>query len=475
MKKETTSELNNLIPQAVKLEEAILGAVMLEREAFPIVSATLHHECFYGSENALIWNAIINLDKQNKPIDMLTVSEQLLKEGKLEDAGGAAYIARLTGNIGSAANVEYHARIVAQKFVAREAIKTAVRLLNASRDQTQDIDDVLTEAERNIIELREKAINGADPKHISFFAKESINKVYDRASKFNGLDVQGVDTGLIDLNRHTNGWQNSELIIIAARPAMGKTAFSLHFAKTAAKKGVPVAFFSLEMSGVSLSNRLILSESGVDPDNFKSGKLSERELNAISDAVVSLFNLPIYVDDMPSTITKIRAKARLMKRQGKCGMVVIDYLQQAESEGNYSSREQEVAFVSKTAKNIAKELDVPVILLSQLNRGVEARNIKRPQLSDLRDSGAIEQDADMVIFLYRPDYYTKKVFTDENGREIPNYIEMDIAKYREGSTGTIRAVHNGTLTRIFDYDWLGQKEYHNMNSYEPIHEQTKPF
>lgn len=461
-----------VMPFSKSLEEAVLGALMLEKESYSVVSGILIPGSFYFGENERIYEAIVELDRQGKPIDMLTVTEQLIKSGKIADAGGAKHIAELTGKVGSAAHIEFHAQVIVQKFAAREAIKAATRLMDAAYDQLEDIDDVIAEAERNIAGIREKAISGLEPKHISVFAKESIERMYERLSIYD-TGVQGINTGLADLNRHTNGWQKGELIIIAARPAMGKTAFALHFAKTAAKEGVPVAFFSLEMSGMSLSNRLLVSESGADPQRFKMGNITEKELNDMTDAAASIFQLPIYVDDMPASIVKIRSKARLLKRRRKCGMVIIDYLQQAEHDGKSQNREQEVAFVSKTAKNIAKELDVPVILLSQLNRGVEAREDKRPRLSDLRESGAIEQDADMVILLYRPDYYTKKPFKDENGRVIPNYIELDIAKYREGSTGVVRATHNGSLTRIFDFDWRGQAE-NVSNFYEPVHEQ-KPF
>ena len=465
-KKQNTSSRNRvngigrLQPQARDFEECVIGALLLEKRAFEIVSPILKANMFYDDRNAKIYSAIVSLDKEQKPVDMITVTGKLRELGELENTDGAHYIAQLTGKVTSSAHIEFHAKIIMQKYLAREVIRITSELQTMAFDDTEDIADVLEIAEKEINLLCENSVDSSGMKDLSGLLSESLSQMYERIEKSKTDETQGITTGLADLNRITGGWQNGELVIIAARPAMGKTAFSLHFAKSAAKSGVPVAMFSLEMTGLSLSNRLLLSESDiVEPEKFKSGKLSELEQQSTERAAGKLWKLPIKVDDSSvTTISSIKAKARLLKKKNQCGLIIIDYLQLTEGDDKTGNREQEIASISRGAKKIAKELNVPVILLSQLSRKVEERADKRPQLSDLRESGAIEQDADLVIFLYRYDYYFKRPAKNTAGNEIDNHIELIIAKYREGSTGSVNATHNGSLTKIFDYDYFGQAQ-----------------
>lgn len=442
--------IDNIAPQAPELEEAVLGAILIETEAFNIIDEHLTGADFYVKANQVIFETAKKLHQERKPIDMLTVVEELHRENKLEAVGGPVYIAQLADKVGSSAHIEFHSRIIKQKAVER---KTIENLYNGIKQiqEGEDIGDVLFHTSKQL-EVQQEALVGKQTSlHLSNALSESISNMYERVSLFDQGKQSGINTGLSKLNKATNGWQNSELIIIAARPAMGKTAFLLHFAKVAAKEGIPVALFSLEMSNVSLSDRLILSECNIDADNFKSGQLTMEETEEIEKAVGHLWNLPIYIDDNASvTMDYIRARSRILHKQGKCDMVLIDYLQLASDIGRNQSREQAISQMSRTAKIIAKELDIPVILLSQLNRSVESRADKKPLLSDLRESGAIEQDADKVIFIYRPEYYGIEA-TDENGALLKNCGQLLIAKNRNGATGIVGFSHNESLTKITDY------------------------
>lgn len=462
-------------PQAKELEEAILGAVMLEREAFAAVDEIIEDIDFYSPVHQIIFRAVKELNKVSKPIDILTVAEALKNNGKLEEIGGPVYIAQLTDRIGSSAHLEYHARIVKQKSIERQVI-ALTQQANRMIYEGEDIGDVLFQTGKQIESLQEMLLGKMQGAHISSSIKGAVEGMHSRVELARKNIRSGINTGLNDLNKKTNGWQNSDLIIIAARPAMGKTAVALHFAKSAAKQGTPVAIFSLEMSDISLANRLLLSECDVDPEKFKSGYMTNEEINKIERAAGDLWNLPIYVDDNPCvSMDYIRSKSRLLHKQGRCDMIIADYLQLATGDNSKGNREQEVAQMSRIAKITAKELKVPFLLLSQLNRANETRPDKKPLLSDLRESGAIEQDADMVCFIHRPEYYNMPV-TDKHGNTEVNYGELIIAKHRSGATGLVKFKHNVGITQFFDYAIGSNIEYPHPDDYlEPTKEFGNAF
>lgn len=445
------SELKGrMMPQAVELESAIIGAVLLEKRAIEIAQGIINSQMFYENIHRTIFEAIEFLADNNQPVDLLTVVNQLQKSGNLDSVGGAANVANLSMKVVSSAHLEYHCRIVAQKYIERKAIEYMSEAIGSCFDETTDIDDVLSETSLKIEKLQELGIGQLDARQLREIMRQTISEMYERKEKHKKGLNSGITTGLADLNRVTGGWQKSNLVVIAGRPSMGKTAIALHFAKSAAKYGTPVTIFSLEMSDVLLGNRLILSESNVSPNDFKLGTFSAQDAMEIEKAVGRLFNYPVYIDSTPSvTMDYIRNRCRLLKKQGKCEMVIIDYLQLIEDSGNKNSvREQEVAKMSRKAKLLAKELDIPILLLAQLSRKVEERANKKPMLSDLRESGAIEQDADMCIFIYREEYYNSNA-TKGKGNLI-------IAKYRDGYTGEIDFAYNESMTKIYDCDTTGQ-------------------
>lgn len=445
------TDIGLIPPQAIELEEAVLGAVLIEKEAFEQVEDLLIPDYFYTEPHRIIFQSIKKLNSESSPIDMLTVVEQLKKDSQLEIVGGPVYISKLTEKLASAAHIVYHANVIKEKAIERQTIFEAQSIMKRVFDN-EDISDVLFSSGKNLETLQESLVGKMTGSHLSISLKKATEEMFSRIELARKNIRSGIDTGFSDLNRKTNGWQKGDLIIEAGRPGMGKTAVALWHAKAAARQGHPVAFFSLEMSDVSLANRLILSEAKVDPENFKSGYMTNEEIDLIEKAIGSLWSLPIYVDDNPcASMGYIRARCRVLKKQGKLGLIIGDYLQLAENDEESGSREQEVAKMSRTAKKIAKELEVPFILLSQLNRGNESRADKKPLLSDLRESGAIEQDADMVIFNHRPEYYDIKV-TDKNGVEESNYGELIIAKHRNGATGTVKYKHSEGMAQFFDYN-----------------------
>ncbi len=428
-----------LQPQARELEEAVLGALMLEKDAYSVVSEILKPECFYEHAHQLIYEAIVDLAVQQFPIDMMTVTEQLRKRGDLEQVGGAYYIATLTSKVASSAHIEYHARIIAQKYLARELITFSASIQGKAFDETTDVDDLMQEAEGKLFEISQRNVK-KDVTQINPVIRDALKVLENAANQEGGLS--GLRTGFEGLDKITSGWQNSDLIIIAARPAMGKTAFVLSMAKNMAVRfNIPVAIFSLEMSNVQLVNRLIINVSEIPGDKLKSGQLAKHEWEQLDFKIRELYDAPIYVDDTPSlSVFELRTKARRLVREHQVKCIVIDYLQLMNASGmNFGSREQEVSMISRSLKGLAKELDIPIIALSQLNRGVENRQGaegKRPQLADLRESGAIEQDADMVCFIHRPEYY--KITEDERGNSLIGLAEIIIAKHRNGATGDVR-------------------------------------
>ena len=436
-------------PQDKEIEDAVLGALMLERDAYAIVCDLLRPESFYDPGNQKIYAAINKLGVMQQPIDMLTVTQQLRADGALDDVGGPVRISELTSNVASAAHIEYHARIVAQKFLARRLISFCSEIEKKSFDESYDIDDLLQEAEGKLFEISQgnlkKDFTQIDP--VINSAMEQIEAAGKRESGLSGLQ-----TGFHNLDKLTSGWQNSALIIIAARPAMGKTAFVLSMAKNmAVDYNTPVAIFSLEMSNLQLVNRLISNVCEIEGEKIKSGRLSRQEWEQLNSRVRSLFSAPLYVDDSPSlSILELRTKARRLVKEHGVKIIIIDYLQLMNATGmKFGSREQEVSMISRSLKQLAKELNIPVIALSQLSRKVEERNDgnKRPQLSDLRESGAIEQDADIVCFIHRPEYYTRST-TDAENRDIRGMAEFIVAKHRSGSVDDIEMTFVARFARF---------------------------
>lgn len=445
------SDIGKTPPQAIELEEAVLGALMLEKDAYSIVSDILKPESFYEHTHELIYKAIQNLSLLQRPVDMLTVQEQLKKEGCLDEVGGAYYLAQLTGKVVSTAHLEYHARIVAQKYLARELIRYTSEVSGRAYDETSDVDDLMQEAEAGLFEISQRNMK-KDVMQINPVINEAIELLNQAAKRSDGLS--GIPTGFDKLDKITSGWQNSDLIIIAARPAMGKTAFVLSMAKNIAvnfKK--PVAVFSLEMSNVQLVNRLIVNVCEIEGEKIRNGQLLEHEWHQLDHKIKDLYDAPLYIDDTPSlSIFEFRTKARRLVREHHVEIIVIDYLQLMNASGSsFGSREQEVSTISRSLKGLAKELNIPIIALSQLNRGVENRtgngaDSKRPQLSDLRESGAIEQDADMVCFIHRPEYY--KILEDAQGNSLVGMAEIIVAKHRNGSVGDVRLRFKGQFAKF---------------------------
>jgi len=436
-----TEETGRLQPQARDLEEAVLGALMLEKDAYFIINEILTPECFYDKTHELIFTAIQNLALQQEPIDILTVVEQLRKTGDLETVGGTSYIAQLSQKVVSSAHIDYHARIIAQKYLARELITFSSEVASKAFDETNDVDDLMEEAEGKLFEISQRNVK-KDVVHINPIINEAYKLMREAAKRTDGLS--GLQSGFEDLDKITSGWQNSDLIIIAARPAMGKTAFVLSMAKNMAVNfNIPIAIFSLEMSNVQLVNRLIVNVAELSGEKIKTGQLAEYEWHQLDSRINKLYDAPIYIDDTPSlSVFELRTKARRLVKEHKVKCIIIDYLQLMNASGmTFNSREQEVSMISRSLKGLSKELNIPIIALSQLNRMLENRtskdgfDAKRPQLSDLRESGAIEQDADIVCFIHRPEYY--KIFQDERGNDLTGKAEIIIAKHRNGSTGDV--------------------------------------
>ena len=443
------TDYGRIQPQAPELEEAVLGALMIEKDAYSLVSEILRPESFYEHRHQLIYSAITDLAVNQKPVDILTVKEQLSKRGELEEVGGPFYITQLSSKVASSAHIEYHARIIAQKYLARELISFTAMIQGKAFDESIDVEDLMQEAEGKLFEISQRNVK-KDVTQINPVIKEAMVMLEKAANQKEGLS--GLRTGFEGLDKMTSGWQNSDLIIIAARPAMGKTAFDLSMAKNmAVNHNTPVALFSLEMSNVQLVNRLIVNVCEIPGEKIKSGRLENYEWEQLDFKIKELYDAPIYVDDTPSlSVFELRTKARRLVREHGIKIIIIDYLQLMNASGmSFGSREQEVSTISRSLKGLAKELNIPIIALSQLNRGVEARQGaegKRPQLADLRESGAIEQDADMVCFIHRPEYY--KITEDERGNSLIGLAEIIIAKHRNGAVGEVLLRFKGEFTRF---------------------------
>lgn len=447
-----------LPPQAVDLEEAVLGALMLDKNAVAEVIDILRPEAFYKEAHSKIFSAIQQLFHTTQPVDILTVTQQLRKNGDLDLAGGPFYITQLTNRVASAANIEFHARIVLQKFIQRELIRISSETIRDAFEDTSDVLELLDKAERNLFGIAESNIRRKYETMSGLVAK-ALKEVETAASQKSG--VTGVPSGFTELDRVTAGWQRSDLIIIAARPGMGKTAFVLSLARNAAVQfNKPIAFFSLEMSSIQLVNRLVSSETEIDTEKLKKGRLEAHEWQQLNMRVTPLTNAPIYIDDTPAlSVFELRAKCRRLAAEKKIELIIIDYLQlmvggQDNKNGN---REQEISHISRSLKGIAKELNIPIIALSQLSRNVERSQTKKPQLSDLRESGAIEQDADMVMFIYRPEYYG--LTETEDNLPATNLAEIIVAKNRNGALKSVNLKFLGKLTKFADmetYDFMDE-------------------
>lgn len=440
LKNSLTANLNleqgKLPPQAIAEEQAVLGALMLDANALNVVVDTIHTEYFYKPEHQKIFTAIYNLFSASQPVDILTVSQELKRTGDLDVVGGAYYVASLTNNLSTAAHIEAHTKIVQQKYIQRQLIITGMDITRKAFEETTDILTLLDDAESSLLAIGEKNFR-KDYVDIHSLVRESIKEIEDVSKKEEGLS--GVPSGFVELDRITSGWQKGTLLILAARPAMGKTAFALSMARNIAVKfKKAVAFFSLEMTSIELVTRLISSETGLSADKLKKGDLKAYEWTQLNIKVEELTKAPLYIDDTAGlTMFELRAKCRRLKQQHDISMIFVDYLQLMRGSTEYKgNREQEISQISRQLKELAKELKVPIFALSQLSRAVETRGgTKKPQLSDLRESGAIEQDADMVMFIYRPEYY--KILEDSQGSTIGK-ADILIEKHRSGPTAEIR-------------------------------------
>tara|TARA_B100000780_G_C21108775_1_gene447908 strand:- start:63 stop:1583 length:1521 start_codon:yes stop_codon:yes gene_type:complete len=445
-------ELGKVPPQAVDLEEAVLGALMLEREAVNDVIDILQPESFYKEAHQKIYGAIKELFGKSQPIDILTVTEELRKSGELDVVGGPYFISQLTNRVASAANVEFHARIISQKYIQRELIRISSETIKDAYDETTDVFDLLDKAESNLFKVAEGNLRKSFDS-MSGLVAQAIKQVEELSKKDDG--VSGIPTGFTNLDKVTSGFQPSDMIVLAARPGMGKTAFVLSLTRNSAVEfKIPVAVFSLEMSSIQLVNRLIAAETELDAEKLKKGNLANHEWEQLNAKVGALSNAPIFIDDTPAlSVFELRAKCRRLKAQHDIQMVIIDYLQLMTAGGDNKggNREQEISTISRSIKSIAKELHVPVIALSQLSRAVETRGgDKRPQLSDLRESGAIEQDADMVMFIYRPEYYN--ITEDADGNPTQGTGEIIIAKHRNGALENVKLKFINRLAKFTNLD-----------------------
>jgi replicative DNA helicase len=419
--------LDRIPPQNIEAEQAVLGAVLLDKEALITVSDILHPDDFYRVAHQKIYNSMLNISDMGEPVDLVTLTADLQGQKILEEVGGIVYLTDLVNAVPTAANVEYYAKIVEEKSIVRRLIRVTTEIASTGYTGNEDVSELISSAEKGILEISNKKLSrGFVPiKDIVSEALEQINILYA-----NSGEISGVESGYVDLDRMTTGFQNSDLIIIASRPSVGKTALALNIAQNVGCRGkLPVAVFSLEMAGRQLVQRMISSEGNIDGHRIRTGALDQQDWLKLSVAMSSLSEAPIYIDDTPGiNIFDIRSKARRLKVEKGLSLIIIDYLQLINIRGKMDNRQQEISEISRQLKSIARELDVPIIALSQLSRAVEQRQDKRPMLSDIRESGSIEQDADLVAFLYREDYYDPET-------ENKNIVEVILAKHRNGPTG----------------------------------------
>ncbi len=450
-------ERGKIPPQAIDLEEVVIGAMMIDKKGVDEVIDILHPEVFYKDAHKFIFEAIFKLFETSEPVDLLTVSSQLKKDGKLEAVGGDFYLIRLTQKVASSAHIEFHARIILQKYIQRSLIKISNEIIEEAYDEGTDVFDLLDTAESKLYDVTQGNLkrSAETAQNLVIQAKKRIEEIANKEG------LSGVPSGFDRVDKLTSGWQPSDLIIIAARPGMGKTALTLSMARNmAVNSNIPVAFFSLEMSSVQLITRLISSETGLSSEKLRTGKLEKHEWEQLNVKVKTLEKAPLFIDDSPSlSIFDLRAKARRLASQHGIKIIMIDYLQLMTAGGSQKAggnREQEISTISRNLKALAKELNIPVIALSQLSRAVETRGgTKRPLLSDLRESGAIEQDADIVSFIYRPEYYKIDEWDDEERSPTAGQGEFIVAKHRNGGLENIRLKfigNQGKFDNLDDFD-----------------------
>lgn len=446
-------ERGKIPPQAIDLEEVVLGAMMIDKKGVDEVIDILQPEAFYKQSHQYIYEAIVKLFESSDPIDLLTVSDQLKTDGRLESIGGEYYLVSLTQKVASSAHIEFHSRIILQKYIQRSLIKISNEIIESAYEDSTDVFDLLDEAESKLYDVTQGNIkkSAETAQNLVIQAKKRIEEISNKEG------LSGIPSGFEKLDKLTSGWQPSDLIIVAARPGMGKTALTLSMARNiAVNSNIGVAFFSLEMSSVQLITRLISSETGLSSEKLRTGKLEKHEWEQLNVKVKALESAPLYIDDTPSlSIFDLRAKARRLASQKDIKMIIIDYLQLMSAGVNTKggNREQEISTISRNLKALAKELNVPVIALSQLSRAVETRGgSKRPVLSDLRESGAIEQDADIVSFIYRPEYYKIEEWDDEERSPTAGQAEFIVAKHRNGGLDEIRLKFIGNLGKFDNLD-----------------------
>ena len=449
-------EQGKVPPQAVDLEEVVLGAMMIDKKGVDEVIDILHPDVFYKDAHRYIYEAIFKLFESSEPVDLLTVSAQLKKDKQLEAVGGDFYLIKLTQKVASSAHIEFHARIILQKYIQRSLIQISSEIIEDAYDESSDVFDLLDSAESKLYEVTQGNLkrSAETAQNLVIQAKKKIEEISNKEG------LSGIPSGFDKLDLLTSGWQPSDLIIIAARPGMGKTALTLSMARNMAiNANIPVAFFSLEMSSVQLITRLISSETGLSSEKLRTGRLEKHEWEQLNVKVKALEKAPLFIDDTPSlSIFDLRAKARRLASQHKIRLIVLDYLQLMTAGGSQKggNREQEISMISRNLKALAKELNVPVIALSQLSRAVETRGgSKRPILSDLRESGAIEQDADIVSFIYRPEYYKIEEWDDEERTPTQGQAEFIVAKHRNGGLDNIRLkfiAQLGKFDNLDDFD-----------------------
>ncbi|EDQ97943.1 replicative DNA helicase [Intestinibacter bartlettii] len=429
-------------PHSVEAEQSVLGSILLDKEAMISVSETLVPEDFYKEAHKVIYESMLKLYNSQSEIDLITLTDELRDQGYLDDIGGIAYITSLSTVVPTTSNIKYYVNIVKEKSISRQLISAANDIINLGYDGSAKVEYVLENAEKKIFDIsQERATNDFQPiNQVISEALSMLEKLYEEKN-----DVTGLTTGFRDLNKKINGLQRSDLLLIAARPAMGKTAFALNLVQNAALKGdASVAVFSLEMSKEQLVQRMIASQSTVELKKIKTGTLADNDWPRITDGMAILSGAKIHIDDTPGIkISELRSKCRKLKIEKGLDLVLIDYLQLMEGEGQNESRQQEIAKISRSLKILAKELDCPVVALSQLSRAPEQRADHRPMLSDLRESGSIEQDADIVMFLYRDEYYNPDT-------EKKNIGEVIVAKNRHGETGTVELVWFGGIQKFAD-------------------------
>ncbi len=453
-------------PAVVDVEREIIGAMLLDNDSIPKVFEVLKPESFFDPKHKVIFQAVQSLYEANEPVDTVTLYEELKKEGNVDKSGGVTYISKLAQDVSTAANVDYHARIVLEKWVLRKLITTSLEVATSAFDAKEDVFDLLDEAEQKMFSISQESTKESFTS-MDRAVREALEMI--EAIHSNSAGSVAVQTGYFLLDDMLGGYQKSDLIIVAARPSMGKTAFALSFIRNAAiDHNIPVAFFSLEMSTVQLATRLISAEARMDAHSLRTGNFRASDGAKISRTVHKLGSAPIYIDDTPGiSVLELRAKARRLAKEKNIGMIVVDYLQLMTAGGKVESREREISIISRSLKALAKDLNIPVVALSQLNRAVESTSDKRPMLSHLRESGAIEQDADVVLFLYRPEYYGITQFT--NGDTTEGVAEVIISKQRNGPVGDVK------LRFIKEYARFENLELFNSDAAAPIGEAPPPM